>query len=97
MRKTFLILFCLTTFLMSAGCAPVVIGGIVYHDAQKRKTRQSFIANFRSVNLERERIGLQPLDLCAEKYQFDEKWAMKDPACRDRIKRHEAGEKGVFD
>ena len=96
MHKTLLTLFC-SLVLMSTSCAPVVIGGIFYHDAQSRKTRQRFIYNFQSVNLEREKNGLQPLDLCYEKYQFDRSWAMKDPGCRDRIKRYEAGDKGAFD
>lgn len=90
------LLLTLAMFLSSTGCAPVLIGGLFYQDGQRRKTRQRFIDNFRSVNLKREISGLQPLDPCEEKYQFDRRWAMKDPNCRDRIKRYEAGEKGAF-
>ena len=94
--RTFLF-FCLATFSMSSGCVPVLIGGLFYQDAQKRKTRQGFIARFQATNMEREKNGLHPLDLCFEKYQFDKRWAMKDPNCRERIKRYETGEEGVFD
>lgn len=97
MRRTLLLLLCFIAFSMSTGCAPVIIGGLFYQDGQRRKTRQNFTANFRSINLEREKNGLQPLDLCAEKYHFDRSWARKDPNCHERIKRYEAGEKSVFD
>lgn len=78
---------------MSQGCLPVLIGGAFYHDAKKKKTRQEFIESFRQTNLEREKAGLEPLDLCTEKYGFDRAWAMKDPGCRERIKRYEAGDR----
>ncbi len=69
------------------GCLPVLVGGLFYQDAKKRDARQEFMDSFRSTNLEREKAGLDPLDLCSEKYHYDRKWAMKDPNCRERINR----------
>ncbi len=73
------------------GCLPVLVGGMFHQDATKRKSRQEFMASFRTTNLEREKAELDPLDICSEKYQYDRKWAKVDPECRKRIKRYEAG------
>ena len=81
-----------TLVICCAGCLPVLIGGAFYHDAQKKKSREHFMASFHATNVEREENGLPPLDLCTEKYQYDPGWAKRDPACRERIRRYENGE-----
>lgn len=82
---------------LSSGCLPVLVGGLFYQEAEQREDRQQFMDGVRKTNLEREKNGLEPLDLCSEKYQFDRAWAMKDPNCRARIKRYEAGDASSLD
>jgi len=79
--------------LTSTGCVPVLIGGAIYAGAKKHDARQEFLANFHATNTEREKNGLEPLDLCSEQYRFDRSWAMKDPECRERIRAYEKGDK----
>ena len=59
---------------------------------------KEFAANVAQVeaNLEREKAGLPMLDLCTEKYHFDEKWAKEDPECKKRIEAYEAGDKSAL-
>ena len=96
MKKIVASLLCLV-FLSCTGCVAALIGGAVaggyvYHDAKKREVRESFMANYRYHNLEREKSGLAPLDLCSEKYHFDRDWARENYECRRRINRYEAGD-----
>lgn len=81
---------------LNTGCLAVVggaaVGGAIYHDAKKKQSREEFTASFRQTNLEREKSGLAPLDMCTEKYDFDRSWARQDPECRGRIDRYERGE-----
>ena len=95
MKRLIEAMFCGSVFLTS-GCVPVLIGSAFYHDAKKDQTRESFMAEFRKTNVEREKNGLEPLDLCTEKYHFDQHWAKKDPTCRDRIKRYEQGDQSAL-
>lgn len=37
------------------------------------------MAEYNRINLEGEIVGLPPLDICTEKYYFDEGWAKDDP------------------
>lgn len=91
MKKLPRLIACLLLIPLT-GCVPVLIGGMFHQDAAKRKSRQRFTDSFRTTNLEREKAGLDPLDICFEKYQYDRKWAKVDPECRKRIKRYEAGD-----
>ena len=43
--------------------------------------RKKFIAEFHKTNLEREKSGLEPVDLCIAKRSLDPKWAQEDAAC----------------
>ena len=54
--------------------------------------RQEFMDNYHITNVEREKAGLPPLDICTEKYYFDEDWANDDPNCKVRIEAYEAGD-----
>ena len=96
MKKAVTSLFILA-ILSCSGCVAALVGGAVaggyvYHDAKKRESRESFMSNFRYNNLEREKSGLIPLDICTEKYHFDRKWAREDYNCRRRINKYEAGD-----
>lgn len=87
----------LLVILSCSGCVAALVGGAVaggyvYHDAKKREVRESFMANYRYHNLEREKSGLEPLDLCTEKYHFDRNWARENYNCRRRINQYEAGD-----
>lgn len=54
------------------------------------------MAQFNQTNIEREKAGLAPLDLCTEQYHFDKKWADNDPTCEERIIRYESGDKSAL-
>ena len=64
------------------GCAAAAVGGFAYVSAEKREARQKFLEDFNSTNLEREKAGLKPLDICDAKRQFEPDWAYEDKACR---------------
>ena len=84
---------------MAVALATVVatgIGGGVYSSAKSKEQKQEFISNFNHNNMEREKAGLLPLDLCTEKYNFDKGWAEEDPQCASRIRAYEAGDKGAL-
>jgi hypothetical protein len=55
------------------------------------------MANYNNTNLERMKAGLSPLDLCTEKYNFDEGRAKDDPECKKRIEAYKAGDKNALD
>lgn len=82
--------------ILNTGCLAVVggaaVGGVIYHDAKKKQSREEFTASLRQTNLEREKSGLAPLDMCTEKYDFDRSWARQDPECRAKVDRYEHGE-----
>jgi alkylhydroperoxidase/carboxymuconolactone decarboxylase family protein YurZ len=65
MSRMMRLLICLGMLfaLTSTGCVPVLIGGAIYADAKKNDARQEFLANFHATNTEREKNGLEPLDL----------------------------------
>ena len=79
--------------VLVSGCIPTIIGAAVYKSSKTRQAKESFIEQFNATNLEREKAGLPPLDLCTEKYGFDKKWADDDPVCAERIAKYEAGDK----
>lgn len=78
--------------ILSTGCIPTIIGAVAYNSGKKKESRSQFMANFNQTNLEREKAGLPPLDLCTEKYNFDEGWANNDPVCAERIEKYKAGD-----
>jgi len=67
--------------------------GVAVYSQSKRG---QFVIEFNKINLDREKSGLEPLDLCTEKYHFNPIWAKDDPACRERIKRYEAGDESAL-
>lgn len=78
--------------LFCSGCAAALVGGAFYKSSKTREGKERFIAQFNQTNIEREKAGLPPLDLCTEKYHFDKKWADNDPICEERIIRYEMGD-----
>lgn len=87
--KYLTLLICLTIF--STGCVEELVIDS-YRRSETNKTNEKFMEQFNQTNMEREKAGLPPLDLCTEKYHFDEKWADDDPKCKERISRYEAGD-----
>ncbi len=81
----FFILFC-------NGCAAALVGGAFYHSVKSKGEKREFMDNYNKTNIEREKAGLPPLDLCTEKYHFDEGYAKDDPPCKKRVEAHEAGD-----
>jgi len=75
----------LLLLIFCQGCAAALVGGAFYYSAKSKKAKQEFLANFNQTNLEREKAGLEPLDICESKYNFDPKWAKQDPACKDKL------------
>ena len=75
--------------LLNSGCAAALVGGLLYKSAKSKEAKQKFMANLQQTNLDREKAGLQPLDMCTEKYYFDKGWADDDPVCKERIIRYE--------
>lgn len=78
--------------MLNIGCAAALVGGLLYKSSKSKEAKQQFMSEFNKTNLEREKAGLAPLDICTEKYYFDEGWAKEDSACKARIERYEAGD-----
>lgn len=83
--------------LASPGCLPVLVGGLLLKSSKSNGEKREFISRLQNTNLERERLGLRPLDVCSEKYKFDPGWAADEPVCLARIKRYQAGDQSALD
>ena len=84
MRKAmrrFVVLVVLVCWLCG-GCAAVLVGGLIYKSTRTRAEKREFMQDFRHTNMEREKAGLEPLDLCREMYMFDRGWAWEYKECR---------------
>ncbi len=92
MKKSILCLFILFFALYCLNCIPVAVGGLIYKSSKTKHEQQEFLTKFHQTNLEREKAGLLPLNLCIAKYQFDEGWAMKDKSCKNKIYAYLRGE-----
>ncbi len=77
---------------LCSSCAAALVGGAFYKSSKTREQKRVFLEDFHKNNIEREKAGLQALDLCTEKYQFDEDWAKEDTQCKKRIEKYEAGD-----
>lgn len=76
----------------ASGCAPVLVGALMYDHTASREDKRKFTENFNQQNLEREKAGLPRLDWCSEVYKYSKSWANEQPGCAERIKRFEAGD-----
>jgi hypothetical protein len=76
----------------ASGCAPVLVGALMYDHIASRDDKRKFTETFNKENLEREKAGLPRLDWCSEVYKFSKSWANEQPGCAERIKRFEAGD-----
>jgi len=83
--------------LTSPACLPVLVGGLLLKSSKSNGEKREFITQLQNTNLERERLGLKPLDVCSEKYKFDPGWAAEDPVCLERIQRYRAGDQNALD
>lgn len=84
-QLVFLAIFC-------TSCVPALIGSVAYHSVKSKGEKREFMDNYNKTNIEREKAGLPPLDLCTEKYHFDEGYAKDDPPCKKRVEAYEAGD-----
>jgi hypothetical protein len=66
----------------TTGCIPMMVGGHYYRSTKTIEAKQKFLHNFNEINLQREKAGLQPLDICSEKRNIDPDWANDDPKCK---------------
>jgi hypothetical protein len=64
-----------------SGCAAVAVGAYAYNNSEKREARQKFIEDYNKTNIEREKAGLKPIELCEAKRSFDPEWAEEDKVC----------------
>jgi len=92
MKKSILCLFILFFALYCLNCIPVAVGGLILKSSRTKHEKQEFLTNFYQTNLDREKAGLLPLDICIAKYQFDKGWAMKDATCKKKIEAYIRGE-----
>lgn len=94
MFRIFLRLFVLT-FLSAnlAGCAAVLVGGLIYKSTKSNEEKANFVSNLQKTNVEREKAHLKPLDWCSEAYKFDKGWAIENPECNQRVTAYEGGDK----
>ena len=91
---TSLLILCFTLFCLN--CLPVAVGGLILKSSSTKKQQRVFLENFYETNLEREKAGLLPLDLCIAKYRFDKGWANKDKTCTRIIAAFMRGEIDEF-
>ena len=81
MRKFILGLSVIGSMLLLQGCAAVLVGGLIYLDAEEKKNKALFYENFEQRSLERQKLGLSPLVWCDELKRRDEKWWRADALC----------------
>ena len=68
--------------LLLQGCAAVAVGAYAFDKGGKRDSRQKYFEEFNKTNIEREKNGLKPLELCAYKKSVDKEWAEEDANCK---------------
>ena len=68
--------------ILIQGCAAVAVGAYAYDKGGKREARQKYFGEFNKINIEREKNGLKPLDLCDYKKSVDKEWAEEDTNCK---------------
>ena len=87
----------LLSLLATTACVPVLVGGLILKSSKSNAQKREFITQLQNTNMERERQGLRSLDVCSEKYKFDQGWAQEDPVCLERIRRYQAGDQNALD
>src|SRR5258707_4190062 len=68
-----------------SGCLPVLVGGIIWKSSKSSNEQKEFLQELNRLNLEREKAGLKPLDVCTEMYHFDPGWAQSNDDCKEKI------------
>ena len=92
MKKSILCLFILFFALYCLNCLPVAVGGLILKGSKTKGQRAEFLTQLHQTNIEREKAGLIPLDICIAKYNFDKGWATKDAGCNKKIAAYIRGE-----
>jgi len=92
MKKFVLCLLILFVTLYCLNCIPVAVGGLILKGSKTKGQRQEFLTSLHQTNLEREKAGLVPLNVCIAKYNFDQGWAKKDAGCTKTINAYIRGE-----
>jgi hypothetical protein len=82
LRSSVFALLFLSLLIGMTGCIPAIIGAVAYSGAQSDATKQKFLDDFNKTNLEREKVGLKPIDYCVELRRFDAKMAEQDWECK---------------
>jgi len=62
MQKVMRMLALAAIGLALGGCAPVLVGMLMYDHTRSREDKRQFTEDFSRKNLEREKAGLEPLD-----------------------------------
>ena len=91
MKRTAVVI-AVITLAAAAGCAPVLVGGLIWKSGKSRQEHERWSEDFRRTNEDRVHRGLKPLDWCIEAVHFDKGWAHQDPTCGPRIDRAENGD-----
>lgn len=81
MRQFFALVALALFFPLIQGCAAVAVGGYVYSSTEDEKNKQQFLKEFDIQNLEREKAGLEPKDLCLALKRRNMDWWEDDPVC----------------
>jgi len=87
----------LLSLLATTACVPVLVGGLILKSSKSNAQKREFITQLQNTNMERERQGLRSLDVCSEKYKFDQGWAQEDPVCLERIRRYQTSDQNALD
>lgn len=71
--------------ILLSGCIPVLVGGLMMQSSKSDTDKKEFLTELNRVNIEREKAGLKPLDICIEVYHFDPGWAEEMADCKEKI------------
>jgi len=75
----------LIVLILLNSCAAVLVGGLIWKSSKSHSEKAEFLEQLRTINLEREKAGLEPLDECIQMYHFDPGWAERNAHCRNKI------------
>ena len=81
MKRLFAPVALLASMAVIQGCAAVAVGGYVYSNTEDEKNKQEFLKEFDAQNLEREKAGLEPKDLCEALKRRNVDWWEDDKVC----------------
>lgn len=68
--------------LVLNGCAAVLVGGMFAKSISSKKQEAGFVESYNKNNIEREKIGLKPLDFCEEALRFNKRYYKSLKECK---------------